>query len=495
MTRIALRYLWARKLRTVLTSLSIVLGVMMVTGTYVFTDTINSSFEEIFTESNENIDAVVTAKEAVESEEGGSPPFDAGVLDRVRSAEGVSLAEGAIADQDLAIIGSDGEPTGLSGAPSLGFSAGDELFDPLDYEGRPPAADDEVVIDKNTAESEGYEIGDTVTLAGKAGTGDYELVGIGTLGEVDSFGGASFAVLTLPEAQRMTGKEGQFDQIAVAAEEGVSPDELVRELGNQLPGSVTIETGDENVQSQRDDIGELVGFLTTALLIFAGVALFVAAFLIFNTFSIMVAQRTREFGMLRALGANRRQIVGSVVLEALVLGLLASVLGFLLGVLFASVLEAAFKGLGIDLPASGRVVEARTVLVAIVTGTLITLVAALAPAVRATRVPPIAALREGVRLETPSGSRRRFVLALVLSVLGIGRWYWRSLRRSRPRAHGSAPARPRRSSASPCSARSSCGRSRRWSAGRSSASAACRGGSPARTRCATRAAPRRRRPR
>jgi putative ABC transport system permease protein len=275
------------------------------------------------------------------------------------------------------------------------------------------------VIDANTAESEGFELGDTVTLAGRGGTGEYTLVGIGSLGGVDSFGGASFAVLALPEAQRMTGKEGQFDQISVAAEEGVSPDELVRELSLDLPTGVTVETGQQNVQSQRDDIAELVGFLTTALLIFAGVALFVAAFLIFNTFSIIVAQRTREFGMLRALGANRRQIVFSVVLEALVLGLLASALGLGLGILFASVLEAAFKGLGIDLPASGRVIEARTVVVAIVAGTALTLVAALAPAIRATRVAPIAALREGVSLESPTASRRRAIFAVVLTILGI----------------------------------------------------------------------------
>ncbi|HEX6116605.1 MAG TPA: FtsX-like permease family protein [Solirubrobacterales bacterium] len=419
MTRIALRYLWARKLRTFLTSLSIVLGVMMVTGTYVFTDTIESSFDDIFTESNENIDAVVTAKETVESDDDTAPAFDAKLLDEVRKVDGIELAEGAIADPQVAIIGTDGEPTGTPGAPNFAFSAGSDLFDPLDYEGRPPEADDEIVIDRQTSESQGYGIGDMVEVAGKEEASEYTVVGIGTLGEVDSFGGASFAVLTLPEAQRIAGKEGRFDQIAVAAEDGVSPDELVREIALKLPASVTVETSAENVESQREDIAELIGFLTTALLIFAGVALFVATFLIFNTFSITVAQRTREFGMLRALGANRRQIVASVVLEALVLGLAASVLGFALGVLFADVLEAAFKGLGIDLPASGRVLEARTVIVAIAVGTLLTLVAALAPAVRATRVPPVAALREGVSLETPSGSRRRVAIAILLVVLGV----------------------------------------------------------------------------
>ena len=407
MTRIALRYLWARKLRSALTSIAIVLGVMMITGTYVLTDTIDSSFEDIFTESNENVDALVTSREAVESEDGSEPPIAAKLLEKVRNTDGVAIAEGGIADPQVAIIGADGEPTGIGGAPSFAFSAGSERFDPLTYEGAKPAGDDEVVIDKQTAESEGFEIGDTVTIAGKEEARDYTLVGTATLGEVDSFGGASIAVMTLPEARRVTGKEDQFDQISVGAEEGVDPDELVRNLTTILPGDVQAETGAENVESQREDIGEFLGFLQAALLTFASVALFVAAFLIFNTFSITVAQRTREFGMLRAMGAKRRQIVSSVVVEALVVGLVASAAGFGLGLLFADLLGGIFKAVGIDLPTSGRVLEPRTVIVAFAVGTLLTVIAALVPAVRATRVPPVAALHEGAVLETPRGSRRR----------------------------------------------------------------------------------------
>jgi putative ABC transport system permease protein len=419
MARIALRYLWARRLRTFLTSLAIVLGVMMVTGTYVLTDTIDRSFDDIFTESNEGIDAIVTTREAVETQDGQVPPFPARVLSEVRRTEGVAHAEGGIADPQVAIIGTDGEPLGAPGAPSFGFSAGSDRFDPLTYEGAQPVADDEVVIDKQSAESEGYEVGDTVPLAGKAAASEYTLVGIATLGEVDSFGGASFAVVTLPEAQRITGKRGQFDQVAVAAEDGTSPEEVVRNLSEVLPRSVQAQTGEENVESQQEDVGEFIGFLTTALLIFAGVALFVAAFLIFNTFSITVAQRTREFGLLRTLGANRRQIIGSVVLEAAVIGLGASVLGFALGVAFADALEALFQALEIDLPASGRVLETRTVIVALFVGTLLTVVAALVPAVRATRVPPVAALREGTVRESRRESRRRSAIGLVLSAAGL----------------------------------------------------------------------------
>ena len=420
MLRIALRNLWARKLRTVLTSLAIVLGVMMIAGTYVLTDTIDRSFEQIFTESNEGIDAVVSAREAIETDDGQAPPFSADVLKEVRRTAGVAEAAGAIFDPQVAIIGSDGERLGGGGAPSFGASTGADRFDPLTYdEGRPPQAADEAVIDKQSADAEGFEVGDTVKIAGKAAAREYELVGIATLGGVDSFGGASIAVLTLPEAQRITGKVGEFDQIAVAAAEGTSPERLTANLDATLPRSVQAETGAQDIESQREEVGEFVGFLKTALLIFAGVALFVASFLIFNTFSITVAQRTREFAMLRTLGANRRQIVAAVVLEALAIGLLASLLGLLAGIGFAPAIEALFKAAGIDLPNTGTVVASRTVIVSLVVGTLLTLLAALIPALRATRVSPVQGLREGAVLETPRESRLRGALAVVLTALGV----------------------------------------------------------------------------
>jgi putative ABC transport system permease protein len=420
MSSVALRNLGARKLRTFLTSLAIVLGVMMVAGTYILTDTIDRSFDEIFTESNEGIDAVVQTKEVVETDDGTRPPFDATVLKDVQRTDGVAEAAGAIADPQVSIVGSDGEPLGGNGAPSLGFSTGPERFDPLTYvEGAPPAADDEVVIDKASADSEGFEVGDQIELAGKAESSTYTLAGVATLGEVDSFGGATMAILTLPEAQRITGKEGQFDQIAAAAAEGTTPDRLAANISENIPSTVEAVTGEENTQSQQDDVGEFIGFLSTALLVFAGVALFVAAFLIFNTFSITVAQRTREFAMLRTLGASRRQIIGSVVLEAFVIGLMASVLGLLAGIGFAPAIGALFDAIGIDLPSSGSVIATRTIVVSLLIGTGIAVLAALMPALRATRISPVAGLREGAVLETPRERGRRSAAGVVLTVLGL----------------------------------------------------------------------------
>ena len=421
MTALALRSLGARKLRAVLTSLSIVLGVMMVAGTYILTDTIDRSFEQIFTESNEGVDAVITSREEIETDDGTLPAFDASLLDRVREAEGVEVAAGSIGDPQVAIIGSDGEPRGANGAPSFGFSAsGPERFDPLTYvEGGKPTADDEIAIDKATAEDEGFELGDTVRIAAKEASREYAVVGIATLGDVDSFGGATMALFTLPEAQRITGKQGQFDQISVAAAEGTSPEQLAANLTAALPDSVKAETGDQNVESNQEDIGELTGFLKTALLIFAGVSLFVAAFLIFNTFSIIVAQRTREFAMLRTLGASRRQIVSSVTLEALVMGLAASAVGVVAGIGFAPGAQALLKALQIDLPSSGTVIATRTIVLGLALGTALTVLSALLPALRATRVPPITGLREGAVLETPRGRGRRTAAGVALTALGL----------------------------------------------------------------------------
>jgi putative ABC transport system permease protein len=420
MTAIAIRNLAERKLRTALTALAIVLGVMMVAGTYVLTDTIDNSFDRIFTQSNEGTDAVVTTKQVIDTDDGSLPAFPASILNQVKQVDGVAEAAGGIADQQVSIIGADGEPRGGNGAPSLGFSAVPERFDPLTYvEGGPPQTDDDVVIDKASADDEGFAVGDQIEIAGKEAAKEYELVGIATLGDVDSFGGATITELTLPEAQRITGKEGKLDQINVAAAPGTTPEQLAANLNAALPDSVDVETGAENVQSQRDDVGEFIGFLKTALLIFAGVALFVAAFLIFNTFSITVAQRTREFAMLRTLGANRRQILSSVVAEAFITGLAASILGVLAGIAFAPAIGALFTAVGIDLPDSGTVIATRTIVVGLLLGTGLTVLAALLPAIRATRVPPVSGLRDGAVPATPSERRKRTIAAVVLGVGGV----------------------------------------------------------------------------
>ena len=419
MTTATLRGLWGRKLRAGLTTLAVLLGVALMAGSYVLTDTINAAFDDIFQETSKGVDVAVVPKETVEREDGEPPGFPASLLGHVRSVDGVERAEGTIFDQ-ISILGDDGEPIQTEGAPNFAAGAQPEPFNPFDYErGRAPRTDREVAIDSFTADRKGFEVGETLRVVGERGAQAYRITGVARLGEVESFGGASVAVMTLPEAQEAVGKEGKFDEISVAAKDGVSPEALKRRVAAVMPAGVEVRTGQENADTQSQDTADDLGFLKTALLIFAFIALFVGAFTIFNTFSITVAQRSREFGMLRALGASRRQVLTSVVLEALLIGVVGSVLGLLAGLGVAAGIGELFKSVGIDLPNTGTVVATRTIVVSLIVGSLVTFLAALAPAVRATRVSPMEALQESA---APPRRRRPVVvvLAAVLGALGIG---------------------------------------------------------------------------
>ena len=222
--------------------------------------------------------------------------------------------------------------------------------------------------------------------------------GIAKFGTVDSLGGATLAVFDIPTAQRLLGKEGQFDNISVAAKTGVSPAALRDEDPTILPASAQVRTGAEQAQASAKETKTFMKFIQLFLLAFGGIALFVGAFVIFNTLSITVAQRTREFATLRALGASRRQVLRSVLLEGLVIGFIASIVGLLLGVGLAKGLTWLLGRLDLDLPQTGTVFETRTVVVSMLVGVGITLIATVGPALRATRVPPIAAVREGSTL-------------------------------------------------------------------------------------------------
>jgi putative ABC transport system permease protein len=421
MLKVGLRGVFARKLRAFLTALAVFLGVALMTGTYVLTDTFTNSFGQIFEESSEGTDVAIVPKEAVESEgPTDPPPMPARLLDEVKKVDGVAEASGSIFSLGVSLIDEDGDRIGSGQAPSFGASVSPEPFDAFDYpEGRPPETPDEVAIDKATADDEGLGIGDEITVSGNEAARKYEIVGIGQLGGVESFGGATVAVLTLDEAQRLADKVDEFDQISVAAEEGVDPLALKADIDAVMPGTVEVRTGEENAAQQTDDIEDDLGFLKIALLIFAWIALFVGAFTIFNTFSITVAQRTREFGMLRTLGAMRRQVLASVMIEALIIGLVGAAVGILAGIGVASGLNSLFKAAGIDLPNTGNVIETRSMVVPLLIGVLVTLLAAIIPAVRATRVSPIEALSD--QAVAPTRGRRRIVtaLALLLSVGGV----------------------------------------------------------------------------
>jgi putative ABC transport system permease protein len=421
--RVALRGLLGRKLRAALTAIAIVLGVAMVSGTYVLTDSIDRAFDNIFTDSRQGSNAVISGKSAFDLSEGSgvsAPSFSESLLREVRAVPDVAEAEGSV-DGEAQIIGEDGKAIVYGGAPNLGFSIanGDSRFNPLQLVDGAWPGNDQVVIDASTADKEGFSIGDRVGIQGEGPVQELDISGIVKFGSVSTIGGATLAGFDLPTAQRIFAKEGKLDEIAVAARSGVSDEQLVQQLQQILPANTEVQTAAEQARSDAEDTDEFISFLQTFLLVFAGVALFVGSFVIANSLSITIAQRTREFATLRTLGASRRQVLTSIIIEALVVGIVASVIGLFLGLGLAKLLFWLFDAVGFTLPNTGLLFETRTIVVALLVGVLVTLLASLRPAVRATRVPPIAAVREGATLPESRFARFRTIGALLLTALGF----------------------------------------------------------------------------
>jgi putative ABC transport system permease protein len=411
---LAVRGLAARKMRALTTTLAVLLGVALMSGTYILTDTINKSFDDIFDEAVKGTDVALTPKETVKQDDREPPPMDASLLDRVREVEGVEAAAGGVFSM-VRIVDDKGDPVGAQFAPHFASSVQPKRFESFTYtKGRPPRSASEGALDKATADRADVKVGGRFGVAGDREARKYKLTGIVELGSTSS-GGAGYAVLTLEEAQRITDREGKFDQISVAAADGVDPTELKERIAKVAPRTVRVETGQENADRQSQEIADDLSFLKIVLLVFSFVSLFVGGFLILNTFSITVAQRIREFGMLRTLGASQRQVLASVIIEAALVGVIGSVLGLLAGLGFAPAINSLFKNIGVDLPNTGTVLAARTVIVSLAVGIGMTVLSALSPALRATRVSPMAALREA---ELPEGRRRGRVLAGV-ALLGV----------------------------------------------------------------------------
>jgi putative ABC transport system permease protein len=427
--RFALKGLGSRKLRSTLTALAIVLGVAMVSGTYVLTDSIDQAFGTIFNDIRTGSNAVISGKPAFDLSEGGgatAPAFDESLLEEVRGLDEVAQAEGSVDSDATQLIGDDGKAVVYGGAPNLGFSiaSGDSVFNPLELvEGRWPAAN-EVVIDEATADKEGFDVGETVGVQANGPVVKLELAGVVRFRSSITLGGATLAGFDLSTAQRLFQKEGKLDEIAVAAKPGVSDEELVAAIEPILPAQTQVRTGRGQAREDAAETGEFISFLQKFLLAFGGVALFVGAFVIANSLSITIAQRTREFATLRTLGASRRQVLRSIVVEALVLGVLASIVGLFLGLLLAKGLFRLFDAVGFTLPNSGLVFENRTIVVSLLVGIVVTLLASLRPAVRATRVPPIAAVREGATLPEGRFHRFRTPASALLAALGFALLLW-----------------------------------------------------------------------
>jgi len=433
MIRVALKGLLGRKLRAVLTAIAIVLGVAMVSGTYVLTDTIKAAFSTVFTTVYKNTDAVITGKSAVGNRRGGQnstapPSLPESLLTRVRALPGVVDASGSISDL-AGLVGHNGKVISRGGAPGLAFShspAG-QRFNPLTLtSGNWPSGPDQVVIDSNTASRDHFSTGQQIGVVARGPVERFKIVGTAKIGGVSSLGGSTFAVFTLPTAQRLFNKQGQFDQISVAGAHGVSPQRLVSEIQPLLPASAEVRTGEGQAKQATKDTSGFLNIFQDFLLAFGGIALFVGSFVIANTLSITIAQRTRELATMRTLGATRRQVLRSVLVEAFVIGLLASIVGLFLGLLLAKGLNSLLVSFGIDLPQAGTVFKTRTIIVSLLVGVLITVAAALRPARRATRIPPIAAVREGSVLPPsrfarfgPYAAGATIAFALALMLVGL----------------------------------------------------------------------------
>ena len=412
MAALALKSLWARKARALATTFAVIIGVAFVAGSYVLTDTIFAAFDEIFSDSLKGTSVVVTAQNPVKQENGEIPTVSASLLPRVQRTPGVRLAAGTIFTPG-GFFDSKGKKIGNKFAPKF-ISAGlPDGLEALTYvAGHKPRGPREASIDKAAAEGSDLRIGEEIEIIGQGSARSFRLVGLTELGNA-SFGGASIAQVTLPVAQALTHKGGRFDQISVAAEDGVSATTLRQRIEAEMPAGARVETGVENANRGSEEIRKNLGFLRTVLLVFAFVAIFVGAFLIFNTFSITVAQRIAEFGMLRTLGASRPQILASVIAEAAAVGLLGAAIGIPGGYAIAAGLNALLEALGVDFPTTALVMETRTIVVSLAIGIGVTLVSATVPAVRSTRVPPIAAMQAF----TPPATRRRRLAYVALSLL------------------------------------------------------------------------------
>jgi putative ABC transport system permease protein len=409
MIKVTLKGLAARPVRTLLSSLAIVVGVAFVCAALTLTGAMRGAADSLSAAAYDGTDAVVTAKTAFEpgmDSFAQTPTIAASTLDEVRRNPGVELAVGDITDT-AQIVGRDGKPVGDGPYFGAGFDArtpGAQRLTPFRLgDGRWAAGSGEVVIDQATAEKEGYAIGDRVKVATRGEARTFEVVGIATFADVKSIGTATFAVFDLAAAQALFDKAGRFDRILVAGElDAVSPATQVRSAA-------------ADDRFDLDGLKSFVDILRTILLAFAGVALLVGAFTIFNALSIAIAQRTRELGLLRMVGASRRQVRRTVLAEALAIGLGASAIGIGVGLLLASGLESLFGSMGLSLPISGLSLSGGTVLAAVLVGTGVTLVAALLPARRATKVPPVAALREA----DPGGHRLRLPGRVLRAVTGL----------------------------------------------------------------------------
>ncbi|QXC59935.1 ABC transporter permease [Aquihabitans sp. G128] len=422
MIRTTLRSLWSHKRRLISTCIAVILGVAFMAGTLVLTSTINSVFDDLFANVNKNTDAIVRGPELFKSDQAGTQrdTIPEATAEKVLAVPGVAAVSPSIATESITLLDKKGDPMGGQGPPTFVGSWGtDAQLNPYTViSGRAPEREGEAVIDRAAANDGPFKVGDSLKLVTADGPTSLKLVGITRFGDADSAGGVIFVGTTLRQAQDYAGEPGKLDTVDVRGDAGVSPTELVKRIeAAKVTSKADVLTGEQAAKEQANELKDLFGFFSKILLTFAFIALFVGVFIISNTFGILVAQRTKELALLRAIGATRFQVLGSVLLEAGIIGVVSAVLGFLSGVGLAAAALALLRGVGLDLPSASLTITGGTAAVAIFVGLAITTASAVLPAVRATRVPPIAALRD-VAIDTSDRSRLRAIFGVLFLVVG-----------------------------------------------------------------------------
>jgi putative ABC transport system permease protein len=407
MLNATLKSLLSRKLRLLLSGLAVVLGVMAVSGALALTDSLTRSFDALFQTIDSNIDVSVIAAPNIDPNQSGGVfalPIPAATVNRVAAVPGVKKAVGTVAADGARVIGPDGKVISLQGPPRLGLAWQGESSLVHLRSGRGPRTADEVVINVTLAKAGRFKVGSPIEVLTLQPKRTFTVVGIfGYAGGRDSIGGETTVAFTEPVAQElMLGRQGVYSGIDVTARNGVSPEKLRDDIRAAIGGHYKVRTGKQVAADDAAGLRQFLDIIRNVLLGFAGVTLFVGIFLIVNTFSILVAQRTRELALFRALGASRRQVLGSVLIEAAVIGLVASTVGLLAGFGLAALLRKAFESFGgSNLPSPGPGVPIAPIIAGYLVGLVVTAVAALLPALRASRIPPVAAMRDAATPDKP----------------------------------------------------------------------------------------------
>jgi putative ABC transport system permease protein len=419
MLRFTFRSLLERKVRLLLSGIAVVLGVAFVSGTFVLTDTMKRFFDDLFETTSQGTAVNVVGTSALGGGASDREPVPQAVLDSVAKVPGVADVIG-FASGYAQVVGSDGKAFRTGGAPTFGTSIypGNPQEALKVRSGRAPVKADEVVVDATTGKRAELTLNQRVKVLLRGPAQTFTVVGFVTVGESSSLGGASLLAFEPATSQRILGEPGTWSGLSIAADPGVDEKTLRDRVAAVLPKGFEALTRTQAVADQSKDLKAGLDVFNNVLLAFGGIALFVGAFLIFNTFSMLVAQRVRELALLRALGARRSQVTRSVLVEAILVGLASSLIGFVLGIGLARAIRAILSAFGIDLPGGETVILPRTFIACLVIGVGVTTAAALIPARRAARVAPVQAMRDSGPAEDRS-LRRRTLLGLLLLAGGV----------------------------------------------------------------------------